>query len=357
MLENNQQWVLFGFDVRRIGHYFRAGWHDFLWDRNSPALAAVDETVQLQTPSGETRWYRAGKLAAHSLAAKPVAQCEAVLLPEELVLLRSLKVPLAAEPELDSVIALEVSTGSPFAADDTSCGYLVLEKTDESLEIALAISSRSAVMAHIAQQYGSHDTQAYEVWAPIVEQEYGDGEETPADEQFVVLSGFAEPARQQRNLARMKRVAGMAAYCALVLVLIFGVAAGNKYLELQRVEAMQADIQARAANALKMREQLASSKELIAAAQALSASLPPPYEEFRRLTEALDSDTWLQSADIRGARIKIEGESGNATAVMQLLLDNPAYTDVESPVAFKKVRSGKERFVFSMVRTSAGSQP
>lgn len=346
MLDNNQQWVLFGFDVRKVGHYFRAGWHDFLWDVNSPVLAAVDEPVTLHTPSGETHCYRAGKRFEGSGA----ASCEAVQLPEELVLLRKLKVPLAAEPELDSVIALEVSTGSPFAEDDTSFGSLVLNKTEEYLELALAISSRSAVMAHIAQVHGSHDTQDFEVWAPVSSE--ADGSSQP---QFVVLSGFAEPARQQRNLARMKRVAGMAAYCAIALVLIFGVAAGNKYLELQRIEAMQADIQARAADALRMREQLASSKELIAAAQALTDSLQPPLAEFKRLTQILDSDTWLKSADFRSGKIKIEGESDNATAVMQLLLDNPAYTNVESPVAFKKVRSGKERFVFSMARTTAGS--
>ncbi|MFK7974760.1 MAG: PilN domain-containing protein [Halioglobus sp.] len=344
MPNTNQQWVLFGFDVRKIGYYFRAGWHDFFWGEGSSALAAVDEPVRLRTPASEERYFRAGK---PSSGASTDGSCEAVLLPDSLVLLKTLKVPLAAEPELESVLAIEVSTGSPFAADDTSFGWRVLGRSDVRLDVALAISSRSAVMAHIAQQHGSHDTHAYEVWA--------DAGADHVQEQFIVLSGFGEEARRQRNSARLKRVGALAAYCAVALVVFFAVAAGSKYLELQRAESIGADVEARATEAMRKREQLADSKALISAAQELTDSLPPPYVEFKRLTQILDDGTWLKSAELRGGKVKIEGESINAAAVMQLLLDNPAYTSVESPVAFKKMRSGKERFVFNLVRSKVGS--
>lgn len=339
MLADSGQWVLFGFDVRKVGYFFKAGWHDFLWGEKSPALPLVDEVVCLNSPDGEKRCFQAGE---QTTAAGIDTPCEAVLLPDSLVLLKNIEVPLAAESELDAVIAMEVNTGSPFAADDTSCGSLILNRSEGHLDVALAISSQSAVMAHIAAQHGTHKTEAYEVWATV--------ETVSAQEEFIVLSGFGEAARQQRNLARFKRVAGLVTYCAAALILFFAAAAGIKYLELQRAEAIQIDVEARATDAMQKREQLAASKSLIAAAQELTDSLHPPYLEFRRLTQVLDDNTWLKAAELRGEKVKIEGESSNAAAVMQLLLSNPAYASVESPVAFKKMRSGKERFVFNMVR-------
>lgn len=343
----SENWSLFGYDVRQIGHYFRAGWHDFLWEKNSPALAAVDETVRLHQPSAEDVFLRAGSKVSAPQNPDSVA-CNAVLLPDELALVKKLRVPLAAEPELASVIALEVSTGSPFAQGDTCFGWTTVGRDQEALDIALVISSRSAVMAHVAQRYGSHEVKAFEIWADI-----GSQDGTVNGGEIAVLTGFGEAARHARNVARMRRVAAMAGYCAIALLLIFAVSAGSKYLELQRVQTMHEDVQAQAADALSMREQLTSSKELIRAAQELTLTLPPPYAEFRRLTKALGDDTWLSSAEIKGGKVKIEGESGNAAAVMQQLLDDPAYASVDAPVAFKKVRSGMERFVFNLDRKTA----
>ncbi|MFT4614744.1 MAG: general secretion pathway protein L, partial [Bacteroidia bacterium] len=113
MSEANQSWILFGYDVRLIGHYFRAGWQDFLWGDDSPILAAVDETVQVQLPSGEITYYRAGRQLP--VAAQQV-EClsQAVVIPEELALARTIRIPSAAEANLDAVLALEVRSNSPF---------------------------------------------------------------------------------------------------------------------------------------------------------------------------------------------------------------------------------------------------
>ncbi len=62
MLEASQPWSLFGFDVRRGLHYFRAGWRDFLWDDASVVLGAIDEVVAAHQATGEVRYFKAGKL-------------------------------------------------------------------------------------------------------------------------------------------------------------------------------------------------------------------------------------------------------------------------------------------------------
>ncbi len=62
MLEASQPWSLFGFDIRRGLHYFRAGWRDFLWDDASVVLGAIDEVVAAHQATGEVRYFKAGKL-------------------------------------------------------------------------------------------------------------------------------------------------------------------------------------------------------------------------------------------------------------------------------------------------------
>ena len=58
--------------------------------------------------------------------------------------------------------------------------------------------------------------------------------------------------------------------------------------------------------------------------------------------------------ELRGREQKIEGQSQNAPAIMQQLLDDPAYSRVEAPIAFTKQRSGNERFVLEL--TLAGAE-
>lgn len=339
-MESSQQWSLFGFDLRQVYYYIRSGWRDFLWGDRSPVLEAVDEVVRVQGSSDGVLFYRAGQKVATPADINTV-DAQAIILPDALTLAKPLKIPTAAEAEVESVVALEVSTNSPFSADDTSYGWAFGERGETNIELQLVISSRSAVMAHIAKQYDNHDVKAYEVWAPV-------------GEQIVVLSGFGEAQREQRNLRRIARLAATVAYCLAALVLLFALSAGSKYLELQRVQAVQAQVQSEAVEVLGVREQLVASKELIAAAQELTLTLPPPYGELKRLTKVLGDDTWLSAADVKGPQVKLEGESGNAAAVMQQLLNDPAYSRVESPVAFKKVRSGKERFVLNLTRSMSG---
>lgn len=348
MLDSSQHWNLFGLDLRHLGQYLRSGWQEFLWDTDSPVLAAVDEVVLVRQAGEPDCHYRAGKPTASVAAANGISST-AVLLPDSLVLLKALQIPLAAEAEIESVIALEVNASSPFTAEDTSAGWVVTERTDTQLSLALVISSRSAVMAHVAEHFGSHDVQAQEIWANVHPEQAGGAGGT-----FVVLSGFGESARRSRNARRMTRLAMMAGYCLAAVLLVSGLIALGKYLELQRVEAQYEEARVLSETPLGERERLADAKVVIAEAQVLTETYPSPLPEFMRLTKMLGEDTWISSAKVDGNLIRIEGESGNAAAVMQQLLDDPAYVRVDAVSAFKKVRSGMERFALELVVAGDG---
>ena len=334
MLEISQSWNLFGYDLRRVPHYFRAGWRDFLWGSESPVLGAFDEVVEVHQETGEALYYQAGSPVEAPVASGTVV-ARAVLLPDRLVLAKTLRVPEAAEADLESVVLLEVSSSSPFPGADTCYGWAIGKRREKDLDVQLVITSRSAVMSFIAALMDCHDVTAYEVWAR-------------AEGRMVLLSGFGEAGRQQRNQRRLTRMALILAYCLALVMALFACSAGAKYLELQKVQAIQAQADQRASDAVELRTGLASAKAYIATVNDLLAEYPDPHSELNTLAAILGDDTWITAVDIKGTQIKIEGESRDAAAVMQQLLDDPAYARVVAPVAIKKVSSGMEHFVLNL---------
>jgi hypothetical protein len=344
MLETSQPWNLFGYDLRQGFFWFKAGWRDFLWGTDSPVLPVVDETVALYGDGAEPSYFRAGA-PADAPGADVDIRCKAVLLPDRLVLPRRIRIPRAAEGDLEAAVLLEVQANSPFPADDTCYGWTVVGSDDHYLTLLLVISSSSAIMEVIGGRFDCHDKNVYEVWARV-------------DDSHVILKGFGEDARRERNRGRMTAVGLKLIYIAAALVALFAVAAGLKYLELKRVEAVHESIKTRAARAMELREGVSAGKQRIDAANALVAETPDLQLELARLTRLLDSDTWLAQMDLQRSRIRIEGQSPDAAKVMQTLSDEDVYEKVTAPVAIRKVsRSDLERFVLDLALAPPGTAP
>ena len=340
MLEASQPWSLFGFDIRLGLHYFRAGWQDFLWGDTSVVLGAIDEVVAAQLASGEVRYFKAGKMVENPQSPDDVAT-RAVVLPDQLALCKTLTVPAAAEADLASMLALEVTSSSPFPKVDTCYGWLIADRRSDDILVRLVITSKSAVMAYIAANREHEAIGACEVWAQVADR-------------MVVVSGFGEAPRLQRNRRRLGRMAAIVAYCLLAVMLLVALAAGAKYLEMRKVRATQEQVEEAASDAEVLRTALASSKSMITEINKLLAAHPSPHRELQRLSALLDDDTWLGMVEIQGSTIKIEGESSDASAVMQKLLDQPAYARVEAPVAIRKSGTDSEHFVLKL--TLAGGE-
>ena len=341
MLETSQPWSLFGFDIRRGLYYFRAGWQDFLWGDASVVLGAIDEVVAAKEASGNVRFLQAGKWISTAASPDDVA-AQAVVLPEHLALCKRLTVPAAAEVDLASLLALEVVSSSPFPKADTCYGWLIVDRAPVHILVQLVISSKSAIMAYVAANMEHPGGNAYEVWAQ-------------AADRMVMVSGFGEGPRLQRNRRRLARMAAILAYCLVAFMLVVALAAGTKYLELRKVLTTQQDVEQTAGDAVALRTTLASSKSIITQINTLLATYPSPRRELQRLSALLDDETWLGMAEIQGSAIKIEGESSDASAVMQHLLEQAAYARVEAPVAIRKVGPGIEHFVLKLTLAGEGA--
>jgi len=331
MIEAGNNWELFGFDMRRIGKQWTAAWREFLWGYDSPIKSRLDETVRVYTGQ-DANCYHGGR----QVAAAPDIKCEAVLLPTEAVLTKSLNLPLAVEAELEAVMALEVGAHSPFPQNDTGYGWKLLGRTETELQILLAVVSLSATMTFLGREYDCHDHKTYEVWAGV-------------NGSTVVISGFGEGARLGYYRKRLIRVGAMLVYAAIILLLIFGVSAASKYFELQSVREMAAAVEREAASASELRSSLALAHETITAADKYVAEHPNPHRELARITKLLGDDVSVQQFTMNGRDIRLRGQARNAAEVMSQLTAEPAYEEVTAPQALTKLgNTGMERFVFSI---------
>ena len=330
MLQSGQNWMLFGHDVRQLGKLWRSAWREFLWGYDSPVIERLDENLKVYSEGGEHLYHAGKRVAGVALDQKDL--CEAVVLPDALVLSKLLVMPLAVERDLELAMAMEIKANSPFPEGDTGYGWKLIARDEKSIHLQLAIVSMSSTMTYLGQQYDCHDAHAMEVWSKV-------------DDSVIVLTGFGESKRQQRYKKRLLRVAGTVAYSAALVVLIFGTAAGMKYLELQQLLSVSEEVEQEAAQAIAMRTSIVAANETITAITALLEQRPSPHLEMARLSELLGDDASLLQFSINGKALKLRGVANDASVVVQQLTDQAAYKQVTAPQAITKYfNTGQEQF-------------
>jgi len=328
MIQQGQNWELFGYDMRRLWRHWLSAWRECLWGYDSPVKARLDEVVKVEGEGG-VEYYHAGSPVQQS-----ETDCEAYLLPDSAVLSKTLTLPLAAEADIDAVMDFEVVANSPFPESDTGYGWKIDHRSDTSLRVQLAIVSRSSAMAYLGGRYDCHDAQAREVWAEL-------------GGSMVVLEGFGEKKRLQRYSKRLVRVAVTLACAALVIIMIFGASAGFKYLEWTGLQKMSEEVEAAALEPSIMRATLNEANETIRAVNAITREYPGPHLALAQLTQLLGDDVSLQYFTMAGREIEIRGGATNAAAVIQQLTEEPSYASVVAPQATTR-QGDLERFFLNI---------
>lgn len=358
----DNQWMLFGIDMRHIGQQWIAAWNDLLYGQSSPLRQRLDEPVLL-LQHGEQRIFLAGvaqsQTEAHAGASSP--RCVARLLPDELVLARRVSLPLAAEAELAAVLQMEVAAGSPFAMSDTVYGWSERSRDAQTLELTLAIASRAALMQWLREtardETGWPDSAPAEsgVGATTNVQQFATPSHLPGDAapeiwaehegSFVTLGGFGEQRRERLYRQRLGRAALLATGALLALLVVAGLFAIQQRLYVGRLEALQADIQRRSQGASQLREALVDANESIRAANALIAEYPNPHPEIARLSELLSDSVYVAHFSMRGRQIRVQGRATDAAVVMQTLAETPAFAAVTAPQPISALgNTGLEQF-------------
>lgn len=329
MSVNTNQWVLFGYDLRGIGQLFLNAWREVFWAQGAPIRELIDEPVEVLLPSGSAEVVGRGGANIASTA---------VLLPEDIVLTKTLSVPKMAGINPTEVVSNEVYAASPFAADDTAYGWRVLQSDSSTHNIGIAIVSKSSAMAYVHSSVTNIGAKAIEMWAAI-------------DGNHIVLSGFGEDERHNRYRSRLKKTLGLVSAIVLLLVLCAAVPVVFKSYHLAATESAYNTIQEQAKSVVAARSELAVANQYIDELNSLVSGTAQPVYVLNLLSQNLPDDAWLTNFEQEGNDVTIDGVADNGAALMQQMSQYEGVENVRAVSGIRKVgRNGeKERFSFAFV--------
>ena len=257
--------------------------------------------------------------------------------PSEGVVNRRVKLPLAAEENLDGVVGYELDRLTPFRAEELYYTARIAERAPEAgrLEVDLTFVPRVDVDPAL--------TALREAGLPPDRLDVADGDGG--------LRGLnLLPKQAGAGLTFESAMAiGFGGLLMLMLSVWAFMALDHQH---RRVEALRdAVFVARRAALATQERDLRDAAATNAAAQAyqLKRATPMTVETLALISEALPDDTWLETLTIDGAQVELSGFSGDAAALIDRFASRPRFADPEfrAPIT-RDGAEGRERFSLSV---------
>ena len=324
----------FGIDTESLWSDLREAWRAMMvWPMFSWLWPTVP--IRLWLSNGESVLCEEMREGA---AAEPTrnraAPFDAVLIPQSMVLLRTLDLPDLRDADLQSTLALEVESVSPFAQEDSVWSFSTASREEGGLHVGLVICARSMVNRHLETQFPHLDGSSVEMW---VENSVGRG--------YLALPGFGGGRRDKaRNAWRW----ASASLVFMTIVLMVGIAvtpsAQLYFRALQANEALS-NLRQSVSPIIAQRESMARASDLLSSLSRFVGKPVSTLQVVSLVTQALPDDTFLSSLKISGLKVTMSGQSSNAATLMKQLGATAGFKDVRAPTAaVKPLGAAKEIF-------------
>lgn len=324
-----------------------------LWLRiDADALQADEEAGRVRTPLGALPLAdgEGPALLAASLERRGVDGEIWALLPPGRALVRTLALPLAAEPQLLNALRHEIDRQTPFSADQVVHAAQVLSRDTASgqLQAELAVVPKATLDAALA------------ALGPLASRLSG-----------LDIDDAAHRGGRRRNLLpaaqRVQRTDRdgrvrwtLAATAVLALLLTGFVTLGNRERALAALEAQRdaAYDSAREARALRQQLEGAASAANFLAEQRLAR--PTMLEVLDDLTRRLPDDIYVQRLSVEQQRVTVSGAAQSAGTIIPLLQQSPYLKGPALAGAVQQDRAtGRDNFtvIAELVPGSADGAP
>lgn len=306
-------------DLRALWRELRSPWRGM---HHWPALAWLtpDLPVRVWQADGRKTTWLGGCLA--SGVKKKAEQFEAIELPDDMLLRRTLVMPAMPQEQIAQAVELDVRSASPFVLTDLVWGYSSRPVVQDGLHIDIVFASRKQAAQYIdAQKHLLATAVEPEVWAF-----------TPAGAP-IVLAGWGE-ARRTRHATLRRRWAYALLLSALCLVA--GVAVTPlAQLRLRAVDATHEyeAVQRRTSALVGQREAFVRAVDQLQSLRSMLTDRVDPIRLMEVLTRTLPDDTSLQTLQVQGLKVTINGLTANAATLMQLLGAQDGFKEVRAPSA------------------------
>src|SRR3990167_1708702 len=271
-----------------------------------------------------------------------------LLLPPQQVLRKVLSLPAATEAGLGNVLRFEMDRHTPFTGEQEYFGFRILERDRRHLrlQVELLVVLRWS-LDELLQRFDSLG-----VHPALVTLDEGAGR--GSGQSINLLPGGRQRSRGSR--LRGNRRLQIAAGLALGALAVF-----PRVQQQQRAERRAAEREApkaaaeRAAAVRAELEQLEAGRRYLSEQQAHASEVLGMLKE---LTTLLPDTTWLSRFELSGERVRLEGESAEASALIGLLEQSKTLQNVSyaSPIT-SNPRTQKDRFSLIAERRPAQEAP
>lgn len=329
-----------GVDLQNLGRDLHQAWAGLQQGRWLSWLTPDAAVLLLQADGGESLWWSGMRQEGKD---KPGARhFKALQLPEDLLLLQTLSIPLMDAGSQASAAKLHALACSPFGEADLVWGHRAQPGAGGQSQIDIAMASRRQIAQYLQTQAHRVGSDSPEIWALL-----------PSGG-CIVFSGYGEDKRRAYG-ARGRRLRG--GLLALALIIAGNIALTPALqLRSRAIDAVHSfdAIALRTPPLVQEREALLQSVERLNGLSELLAGRIEPLRVLERLTAALPDDTALQSFSLKGQKVTITGLTDNASSLMQVLGQQPGVRDVRAPSAALRTAgvNSKESFVIEFALES-----
>ncbi|PAU55007.1 PilN domain-containing protein [Pseudomonas indica] len=319
--------------LRRRGNLLLIALHDSHCDIRCGTYTQTETAIS--SPFGaDGEW--PPTLAATLLERAPKADRVILLLPPGKVLRKVIGLPSATESGLENVLRFEMDRHTPFSSEQVYFGYRILERdrARQRLQVELLVVLREyldGLLKHL---------DSLGVRPSLVTLGHDDGRWS--GDAVNLLPGSRRRGRsgRWRGNPRLQAIAGLVIVALLVAFPLL--------LQRQRTASLNDALsgpQAVAERAAKVRDdiqRLESGRDYL---QAQRMRATEPLLLLKELTGLLPDGTWLSRFELIGERVRMEGESTEASALIGLLEQSRMLQNVSfaSPVT-SNPRTQRDRF-------------
>lgn len=325
-------WVFLGYDLRHLFAFWREGWVEAL---RLPWLSWLNpsEDLLIHFADGHVERYKNG----HWLSAKQgqSASFHGILLPDSILLRRTLTVPSLSETELQQLLSYELEASSPFGVAQTVWGYRVAEETGRGAKIELLLTARAQVDQVFRKISKDRPLEEYELWGMA------------AEHKPVTFMGFGADRRAHFARHQLLQRVALLLMLPLLIVLLFAPPVLEARKTLQDAETAYQQLQKKAGALEQKRGLVQAQQQSLIDVINFVKSQPQALAVLNLLSEKIPDSAFVNRFVINPQHVAISGQADNAAALMQVLGNVPSISNVRAPSAITRM-PGSDKELFAL---------
>jgi general secretion pathway protein L len=267
-------------------------------------------------------------------ALTPAPGAVAIELAAEHVFKRVLELPASTEERLVDVLQFEMDRFTPFTGKQVYFAHRVIGRDSDNKQITVQlVIARRSLVDRLLEVLGSCDLEVSAVTVPAGAAGIGDWNLLPRQ------------MRAGTGLRKRLLPLSLGAACVALLIAAMALPLIAQKNTMRAIESEIAELRPVAQAVAQTRDEIAALVGEQGFFAAKRAELPTTIQLMDEIARIIPDDTWLVRLEVRGSKLRIQGESDGASSLLALLeasdlIENATFS---SPVT-KNPRTSNDRF-------------